>query len=63
MMTKQKLITALGGAFTTRKQIAEALGYRNPASVAKYTAGLPKINGTRYWSEDIADRIMEDLRQ
>lgn len=62
MITKQKLITALGGAFTTRKQIAQALGYRNPASVAKYVEGLPKLNGTRYWSEDVVERIMGDLR-
>lgn len=62
MVTKQKLTTALGGAFTTRKQIAQAMGYKNPASVSKYVEGLPRVNGTRYWTEDVVERIMEDLR-
>lgn len=62
MLTKQKLITACGGNFTTRKKVAQALQYKNPASVAKYFTGLPKVNGTRYWTEDVVERIMEDLR-
>lgn len=62
MITKQKLTTALGGAFTTRKAVAAALGYKNPASVAKYLEGLPKVNGTRYWSEDVIERILGDYK-
>lgn len=58
MITKQKLITAFGGTFTTRKKVAEALGYKDPHRVDKYLRGLDRINNSRYLSSDVADAIL-----
>ena len=60
VLTKTKLITALGGDFTTRKKIAEVLHYKNPASVDRYLKGLPRVCGTRYWTEDVVARILQE---
>ena len=60
MITKETLVKAFGGPFTTRKKIATALNYKDPKSVDKYLKGLEKINGNRYYSADVADRILSD---
>ena len=62
MVTREKLIGALGGAFTTKRKIADALGYKDTKSVERYVDGLDRL-GARYWSEDVADRIMEEVER
>lgn len=58
MITKEKLIKAFGGEFTTRKKVADALQYKNPQSVDKYLKGLERVSKNRYLSEDVANKIL-----
>lgn len=60
MITKQRLIAAFGGPFTTRKQVAAALQYKDPKCIDKYLRGLEKVNGSRYFSADVADAILSE---
>lgn len=58
MFTKQKLIYDLG-AITTRKKLAEYLGYKDPHSVDRFLHGLEKIAGTRYYTADVYERLVQ----
>ena len=60
MITRKAFEQACGGAFTTRKRVADALGYRDPHSVDKWLKGLERIGGTRYLTADVWDRIVEE---
>lgn len=60
MITKEGLIAALGGPFTTRQQVVDALGYTDRRSVDALLRGLDRFRN-RYWSEDVADRILEGV--
>ena len=57
MIAKKAFEKACGGAFTTRKRVADALGYKDPHSVDKYLRGLTKYGG-RYFTEEVYDRIV-----
>ena len=63
MVTRAKLKAALGGAFCTKRMIADVLGYKDARSVNKYIEGVERISGPRYWSEDVIDKIMEELER
>lgn len=63
MLTRAKLKAELGGAFTTKRKIADALGYKDVKSVSKYIEGVERISGPRYWSEGVIDNIMEELER
>ncbi len=60
MITKEGLIAAFGGPFTTRAKVARALGYADDHSVDYLLKGLERF-GKKYWSEDVADRILEGV--
>lgn len=59
MFTKQKFINDLG-TFTTRKRVAEYLGYKDPHSVDRFLRGLERVAGTRYMSADVYERIVKE---
>lgn len=65
-MTKQQLRETLKkyakGDFITQSQIAEALSYKCVKSVTKYTEGLMRVQGTRYYIGDVVERIMDDYK-
>lgn len=62
MITKKNLINAFGGTFTTRKQVADALGYKDAKSVDVLLRGLDRI-GAKYLSADVADKVMEGVNK
>lgn len=47
------------GDFVNRKEVAMALGYKDPHSVDKYLKGLVRV-GNRYLIRDVAERVMEE---
>lgn len=47
------------GDFLNRREVAMALGYKDPHSVDKYLKGLGRI-GNRYLIRDVAERVMEE---
>lgn len=59
-MTKKELIKKLGDPFTYRQRVADVMNYKNPHCVDAYLRGLPRV-GTRYFSEDVAERILEKV--
>ena len=61
-MTREELARAIGKPFTTRKNLAEKLGYKDAKSVDKYLRGLTKVNETRYYTYDVVDIIMRGIR-
>ena len=62
MITKEGLIEAFGGPFTTRQKVTDALGYKSYKVVDALLDGLDRF-GTRYWSEDIAERVLERVER
>lgn len=58
MFTKKKFVEDLG-TFTTRKRLADYLGYKDPHCVDRFLRGLERIAGTRYMSADVYDAIVE----
>lgn len=62
MITKEGLMEAFGQPFTTRTKVAEAMGWQNPQSADKLLYGLERY-GKRYWSADVADRVLEGVKQ
>lgn len=64
-MNKKELIAGMksttGASFITRKELAQFLNLKDPAGVDRYTYGLPRISG-RYFIDDVAERLMENLR-
>ena len=64
-MTKTELTKAMqhhaGCSFITRSQLASFMGYKNPASVAKYLYPLERVD-KRYFIPDVADEILREAR-
>ena len=58
MITRKAFETACGGAFVTRKKLADVLGFKDPHSVDKYLRGLERLCGSRYLTTDVYDRIV-----
>lgn len=62
-MKRAELIKTLqsraGSDFITRKQISEAIGYRDPASVDPMLNGLDRLNGKYYFIPDVAERMLQ----
>lgn len=56
---REDLARAIGKPFTTRRRLAEVLGYKNAQPVDKYLKGLPRINKTRYYTYDVVDAILK----
>lgn len=61
MLSKSELIKKLGDPFTYRKRVAEVMQYKDAHYVDKYLRGLPRV-GTRYFSIDVADRILASVK-
>ncbi len=63
MMKKSDVIKMLqkrtGSDFITRKQVCDAIGYRDPASVDPIIAGLDRLNGKYYFIPDVVDRMLQ----
>lgn len=59
MITKKQFVRDLG-PITTRQRLAEYLAYKDPHRVDRFLRGLDRICGTRYSTEDIYDRIVEE---
>ena len=51
---------ACGGVFTTRQKVAAALQYKDPHSVDKFLYGLERLNGNRYLTADVYNRLIEN---
>lgn len=63
-MTKAELQADLkrycgGGSFITRKELAKYLGYSSPKRVDQFLDGLERINGTRYFCNDVAENVLK----
>ena len=56
---KEDLARAIGKPFTTKTKTARALGYKDYHSVNKFFLGVEKINGTRYYTYGIVEKILE----
>lgn len=63
MTSKEKIVAKLGSGFCTKRRIADVLGYKDARSVERFISGLERFAGSRYWSEDVADRIMGELER
>ena len=61
MITKTALRKVFNGPFTTKKEIMEKTGYKDPRSVADLVRGLEKVLNTRYFTDDVIDRILATL--
>lgn len=61
-MTKNEITADLrrfcGGGFVTRSQLAQFLGYASPKRVDRFLEGLDRISGTRYFINDVAERLL-----
>lgn len=62
-MTKTTILKAINTThkegFITRKELADAMGYKDPHSVDKYLKGLNKI-GRKYFVQEVVERIAEN---
>ena len=62
-MTKSQLTNDLkkfcGGSFITRTDLAKFMRYQSPKRVDMFLDGLDRINGTRYFIADVAERILQ----
>ena len=60
MTEKQRLMKALGEPFITRAKLAKKLDYADAKSVDEILYGLPRIHKSRYYTEDVADRLLSE---
>lgn len=62
-MTKAEITADLkrfcGGSFITRTELAKYLGYSSPKRVDQFLNGLERINGTRYFCNDVAENVLK----
>lgn len=58
---RKKMKNAFGGDFTSKKQVLDAIGWKDYACVRPYFYGLPRI-GKKYWTDDVIDRMLEDVQ-
>ena len=62
-MTKAELTADLkrfcGGSFITRKEFAKYMGYSSPKCVDQMLNGLERINGTRYFINEVAENVLK----
>ena len=61
MLNQNELVKRLGDPFTTRKRVADLMHYKDARYVDKFLRGLPRV-GTRYFSEDVAERILQGVK-
>lgn len=60
-MTKQNLRQAFGYPFTTKKQVRDAMGYKQYNEIRQYFYGLAKIK-TKYWTDDVIEKVWGEIR-
>ncbi|MBR3377678.1 MAG: hypothetical protein IKG44_08370 [Mogibacterium sp.] len=62
-MTKAEITADLkrfcGGSFITRVELAKYMGYSSPKCVDQILNGLERINGTRYFCNDVAENVLK----
>ena len=62
MLNRKEMISRLesfsGGAFITRKKLAQCMGRKDPHSVDKFLRDLPKVDKELYFIPDLADALI-----
>ena len=62
MLNRKEMISRLesfsGGAFITRKKLAQSMGRKDPHSVDKFLRDLPKVDKELYFIPDVADALI-----
>ena len=61
MFDRKRMKAAFGGDFTSKKQVLDAVGWKDYASVNPYFYGLPRI-GKKYWTDDVIDKMLADVK-
>jgi len=60
-MTKKDLVADMrqyaGGAFITRKLLANYMGIKDPHNVDRYLYGLECVNGKYYFIRDVVESL------
>ena len=59
-MTKQDLRKAFGYPFTTKKQVRDAMNYKQYNEIRKFFYGLACV-GTRYWTDDVIEKVLAEV--
>lgn len=64
-MLKQDIANVLrkesGCEFITRKEVAAALGYKDPHNINRYLVNLQRLPGKKYYIPDVAAAIMQEV--
>ena len=64
-MLKQDIANVLrkesGCEFITKKEVAAALGVKDPHNVSRYLTGLQRLPGKKYFVPDVAAAIMQEV--
>ena len=56
---RQTLRKAFGYPFTTKKQVRDAMGYRNYDAISEYFYGLAIFSRTKYFTDEVIDKIFQ----